>query len=145
MTRKEILLAALARGATIRAFQPVHAQKVMFLIDQHDRDLFDADSRYSFTPYDYGPFDSQVYHDLDALERDGDVSVDKESGYGYRLYSATPAGVERGRALLNQMPEAHRQSVERIVDVVLPLGFRELVAAIYRSYPDMKVNSVFNG
>lgn len=144
MDRKDILLSALARGAAIRPFEPVHVQKAMFLVDRHAREMFDVGSRYTFTPYDYGPFDSSVYADLDVLKTGGMVEVERESGYGYRVYRATPAGIEQGNAIAARLDAPHRQLVEQIVDTILPLSFRQLVSAVYKTYPDMKVNSVFN-
>src|SRR5882724_6645214 len=102
MKRQDVLLAVLAYGTPKKAFEPVHVQKALFLIDRHDRDLFDANCGYSFTPYDYGPFDSSVYHDLDGLNNAGLVSVDK-SGYGYRLYRATDQGIAAGTDYLSKM------------------------------------------
>ena len=144
MIRQNVLLAALAHGASLgRAFRPVHVQKIMFLLDQKIPDVFDQNSRYHFAPYDYGPFDKGVYDDLDVLELSGDVEIDRESGYGYRLYQATPQGISKGTAYLADMTPAHRDFVRRTVNLLLPLGFRTLVTAIYRHYPEMKQNSVF--
>jgi hypothetical protein len=117
----------------------------MFLIAENAPDLFDPTSRYSFAPYDYGPFDSSVYQDLEQMQRDELVRVDKHEGYGYRCYRATEQGVAIGRTLLDGMPQPRRALVEKTVALVLPLTFRQLVSAIYRTYPHMKVNSVFNG
>ena len=63
MERKDVLLAALA--ATKRPFFPVHLQKALFLVDRKLPHLFAE--RYSFAPYDYGPFDSDVYSDASEL------------------------------------------------------------------------------
>jgi hypothetical protein len=144
MKRQEVLLAALA-SAGPETFEPVHAQKAMFLIERRAKALFEKgkDQRYHFVPYDYGPFDSAVYHDLDHLARDGFVLIDRNPEYGYRRYRPTDLGREKGKRLLARMSAAHREAVKGAVSFVLSLPFRALVSEIYRQFPEMKANSVF--
>jgi hypothetical protein len=143
MKRQDVLLAALALPDPPKAFEPVHVQKVMFLIDDRAQPVFDAGSRYQFEPYDYGPFDSSVYEDLDALARNNLVVIDRNPEHGYRRYAATETGRARGLKMLSQMNPKHRDVVRDSVNFVLPLSFRSLVTAIYRQYPEMKEKSVF--
>lgn len=145
MKREDVLLAALACGSP-KAFEPVHVQKAMFLIDRRARGLFGSSpgSKYDFVPYDYGPFDSSVYHDLDALAREGLVFIDRNPRYGNRRYAVTEAGRERGTRALATMKPGQRTVVEDSASFVLSHSFRDLVTAIYRDYPEMKANSVFN-
>lgn len=145
MKREDVLLAALACGGT-KAFEPVHVQKVMFLIDRRAGGLFGSrpGSKYDFVPYDYGPFDSSVYHDLDTLAREGLVVIDRNPRYGNRRYAATEAGRARGERALATMKVAQRSVVQDSASFVLSRSFRDLVTAIYRDYPEMKANSVFN-
>jgi uncharacterized protein len=142
MNRQNMLLAMLAAGRG-RSFEPVHVQKAMFLIGDKLRDLFDADSRYHFTPYDYGPYDSAVYDDLGVLEGKGLVVIARDPGYRYRRYQPSPVGLEQGRLILGQLDGASLPLFQRIVDFVLSLDFRRLVSAIYEAYPHMKEKSVF--
>jgi len=145
MKRQDVLLAALASARPSKAFEPVHVQKAMFLIDRRAKALFSKskDQRYHFVPYDYGPFDSRVYHDLDQLARDGLISIDRNPEYGYRRYTATDLGREQGERALDRMSDAHRGVVTDMANFVLSLPFRALVSAIYREFPEMKANSVF--
>ena len=142
MTRQEVLLAMLA-AADGGAFQPVHVQKAMFLLSDRVPALFMRNSRYHFTPYDYGPFDSAVYEDLDALQRQRLVAIERDPGYRYRVYVPTNAGLARGRELLGRIREDRRALLHKIVKFVRSLDFRSLVSAIYEAYPDMKQNSAF--
>jgi uncharacterized protein len=140
MKRADVLLAALVAPER-RAFAPVHLQKTLFLIDYKLPRLFKQ--RYAFQPYDYGPFDKDVYADADALQRAGLVAIVQEPGDYYRTYRATANGLEVGQQLLAAMPAQSAALVRQIANLVTRLGFRELVTAIYESFPEMKVNSVF--
>ena len=146
MKREDILLAALACGGS-KAFEPVHVQKAMFLIDRRARALFGSrpGSKYDFVPYDYGPFDSSVYHDLDHLAEADLVCIDQNPEYGYRRYMVTEAGRTQGQQALMRMKPEQRKTVEETAQFVLSLSFRALVSAIYRQFPEMKANSVFKG
>lgn len=140
MKRADVLLAALA-AAERKYFYPVHLQKTLFLVDYKLPQLFHQ--RYAFQPYDYGPFDKDVYADADALQHAGLVAIVQEPGEYYRTYCATAKGLEVGEHLLAAMPPQSAVLVRQIANIVTRLGFKELVTAIYKSFPEMKVNSVF--
>ncbi len=140
MKRTDVLLAALAAPEQ-KSFYPVHLQKTLFLIDYKLPRLFEK--RYAFEPYDYGPFDKNVYADADALEKAGLITIMQDAGDHYRTYRATEKGLELGRQLLTRMPPQSAAVIRQISNIVTRLGFSELVTAIYRSFPDMKRNSVF--
>jgi uncharacterized protein len=140
MKRADVLLAALAAPER-KSFYPVHLQKTAFLIDQTLPTLFDH--RYTFQPYDYGPFDKDVYSDADKLKADGYVSIGQEPGNWYRTYRVTSEGLKRGEELLAQMPVEAAARIRKIANIVTLLSFQNLVAGIYRAFPHMKANSVF--
>ncbi len=140
MERKDVLLAALA--ATKRPFFPVHLQKALFLVDRKLPHLFAE--RYSFAPYDYGPFDSDVYSDASELRVPlGLVEIGKAPGQSVRRYKPTVEGGEKGAQLLGAMEPGDAAMTRKIADLVTSMSFRDLVMSVYKSYPDMKVNSVF--
>jgi len=139
MKRADVLLAALT-APDRKVFYPVHLQKTLFLIDYKLPRLFEH--RYDFQPYDYGPFDRIVYSDAEVLRRAGLIEITEVPG-DVRTYRATPKGIEVGQKLLVAMPAKSADTIKQISNLVTRLGFKELVAAIYRSFPEMKVNSVF--
>ena len=59
-----LVVLSLAEGAD---FTPVQIQKALFLASDKAADAFKQQSRYDFQPYDYGPFDQQVYSDMEQL------------------------------------------------------------------------------
>lgn len=141
--RQEFVLAAMLAGDSAAELSPVQAQKLFFLIDQNAAKLVNG-PLFSFKPYDYGPFDSAVYSDLDMLSSfTGDVEVVRDGSY--RTYRLTDQGKATAQILLNRMDPALRDYIGRLKDWVKSLGFRDLVSAIYEAYPDMRANSIFRG
>lgn len=142
MNRDEVVLAAMA-AAPGRAFQPVHVQKLFFLLDRKlATDL--GGPHFNFTAYDYGPFDQAVYATLEGLNERGLVAIDKEPD-SVRAYKLTDAGNAAGRTELEGLSAEARGRIEKLATFVASLSFRDLVSAIYRAYPEMKAKSVFVG
>ncbi len=142
MRREKVTLMMLA-AAKGKPYTPVQIQKAMFLLSEEAAALFSPGSRYRFVPYDYGPFDAAVYDDLRALQAAGLATVDKDDRYGWRCYSATPAGIKEGEQLLERIPSERRGYLVRVSKFVRSLSFQQLVSAIYRAYPAMRARSVF--
>jgi hypothetical protein len=140
LQRDEIALVvlSLAEGA---AFTPVQIQKAMFLASDKTSDAFDT--HYDFQPYDYGPFDWQVYSDVEGLEGQGLAQINQLPGTRWRTYAATHRGVTEGQRLARQLTREQRAVLEKIVNLVQRLSFNDLVSAIYRAYPHMRERSVF--
>lgn len=131
-----LLVIAAAGG---RALSPVQLQKALFLIGE--KLVLPPSDRYEFEPYDYGPFCARVYSDAEQLERDGFVEI----GYGrpYRLYCATPEGIDRADSLRKQLESRERAYLDEVVSFVRRLTFKQLVEAVYAAYPRMRANSVY--
>jgi hypothetical protein len=139
MTRRELMLAAMASAGEGASFTPVQVQETFFLIDRTASVLVGG-PHFHFHPYDYGPFDSDVYSELDSMARAGLVDISEGR---YHPYSLTPKGYAEGRRSLDDLPDETSEFLHATVGWVRSLRFDQLVAAIYRDYPDMKVNSVF--
>jgi hypothetical protein len=139
MTRKELLQAGLApaRGAT---HSPVQVQKLFFLIDRSIPEEVGG-PHFNFGPYNYGPFDLAVYMELDALAAQGKVEILFNGRW--QEYRLTENGQAEGERLLNGLIERARNYLVRLSAFVRSLTFTQLVSAIYRAYPEMRENSVF--
>jgi hypothetical protein len=61
----------------------------------------------------------------------------------YRLYSLSPDGYNQGREHLNNLVTPAQTYFRQAAIWVRSLSFDQLVAAIYRAYPDMRVKSIF--
>jgi hypothetical protein len=138
-TNVTLMMLALAEGAI---YSPVQIQKAMFLADDKVRDAFEEDSRYNFQPFDYGPFDRDVYLDVQFLQNHGLARIGT-SRDGWNTYAVTEEGIERSRVLRRQLSTEQLRMLRRISIFVRSLSFSELVSAIYRGYPHMRERSVF--
>ena len=142
MKREDVLLAILA-VADGRGYQPVQMQKAMFLLQQNLSGLITEGECYYFEPYDYGPFDKQVYEDAETLSCSDLVEITKSPNGRWKTYAASALGSERGTAVLQTLPKDYQGYISAVSSWVRSLGFNELVKSIYAMYPDMKKNSVF--
>jgi hypothetical protein len=142
-TRQEWLLLALAHRNG-QPMTPAQIQKAMFLMGMEAKQ-FVGPGFYKFVPYNYGPFDANVYHDLDGLAARGLVTGDSFAGRSWKMYAVTPAGVgeaARAKRAANQVAVLF---LGKVVDWVSSLSFPQLVRSIYAKYPAFKANSVFTG
>ena len=102
-----------------------------------------AGPHFAFEPYAYGPFDKQVYFELGTLKDGGLVEIIEAQWSGSRTYRLTNEGLRSGQEALRQLPKDVQKYVSEVVTVIRSLSFAELVSAIYKAYPNMRVNSVF--
>lgn len=142
MDKRDLLLAALSAGAG-DDHTPVQVQKLIFLVEENMSEEIGGGA-FSFKPYDYGPFDSSVYDVLRALEEDG-LASSETTMRGWKKYKLTAIGQARGDVLLAGVSARARQYILDISAFVRRVSFAELVSAVYKAYPGMKVNSVFRG
>ena len=141
MEKDEMILAAMApeKGSS---FTPVQIQKLMFLIDEElAEDL--GGKLFKFKPYNYGPFDRELYYLLDALVESRDVELVSVLGQQWSKFRATDKGQAKGIRTLEQLDPWVRKAIKVYSDWVRSLSFTQLISAIYKKYPDMKANSVF--
>jgi hypothetical protein len=144
MTRDELVLAMLACAGG-RPYTPVQIQKAIFLVCQQMPELITGGPGFDFRPYDYGPFDADVYSVADSLQRDGGAVI-APSPYGrWNTYAATDDGVAVGQEILAGLEADSREFLQRTSDWVRAQGFSSLVKSIYDAYPSMRENSIFRG
>jgi uncharacterized protein YwgA len=120
---------------------PVQVQKLLFLIDRNLSSLLGGPS-FDFQPYHYGPFDRSVYTTLEDLAKQGLVEITQGDG-NWRDYRLTTAGQSRAARVVDGLEERAQRYVQRASVFVRSLSFPELVSAIYKAYPEMRVHSVF--
>jgi uncharacterized protein YwgA len=122
---------------------PVQMQKVLFLLDKQAHGRLGADF-YKFTPYNYGPFSSQIYSDLQKLESEGKIAFDNPRGTTWRKYVLTGRGDDFVIGLIEHVDEELLGYLRELVRWAKSLRFSELVGAIYKAYPDYAKNSIFS-
>lgn len=141
VTRENIVLAALASAGN-SPFTPVQVQKLLFLIDRQIPARVGG-PHFAFRPYHYGPFDRAVYGVLEELQEKG--LVDIQGSGTWRSFALTDAGERAGGEALSSMDPDVQDFVRRSCEFVRTLSFSALVSAIYKAFPDMRTNSVFQG
>lgn len=139
--RQNLVLAALS-PAESSSYSPVQVQKLEFLIDRNVSGLTGG-PYFNFVPYDYGPFDSEVYAILDALAAQDLVEKSQAVGRSWSTYRLTPEGLRVGRETLGTFDAKAQSYIQEVSQFVRQLSFAALVSAIYKAYPEMKANSVF--
>lgn len=139
MTKKDIILAALSPAKESR-YTPVQVQKLLFLIDKQIPRLVGGPI-FDFKPYNYGPFDKSVYEEITALANDGYIDIISENTW--QCYRLTNIGQTKGEQLFRALDEVAQSYVAKASEFVRALTFSELVSAIYKAYPEMRQNSVF--
>jgi uncharacterized protein len=141
MNRGDIILTAFAPAKGAR-HTPVQVQKLLFLIDKEIPHLVDG-PYFDFKPYNYGPFDATIYNELLVLTKDNFVEIIFEENW--RSYRLTDTGQQIGDKLLNSLTPQAQQFIQSLSEFIRSLSFAQLVSAIYKAFPEMKVNSVFQG
>jgi hypothetical protein len=143
MNRRDLVLATLAASEG-RPYTPVQIQKAIFGICDQLPNLIDDDQGFHFEPYDYGPFDSEVYAEISKLQWVGKAVISPSPAGNWNTYAASDAGLHRGRDLLATLG-TKGEYIKKISAWVRSLSFNSLVKSIYQAYPQMKANSVFRG
>lgn len=141
MDRDRYMLAVLSasRGAD---YTPIQIQKLFFLLDRKLGDAIGG-PYFNFIPYHYGPFDKNVYKALNTLEVVNLVDLKQEGFNNIKKYRLTVDGQKTGEDELNNIESKYRQFIKEINHFVRSLSFQELVSSIYKEYPEMKANSLF--
>jgi len=139
--RKQLVLAGLA-PADGQFHTPVQVQKLFFLIDRNLATHLGAQF-FGFIPYNYGPFDKAVYETLEELATEGLVTTVPQNNW--TAYGLTEAGQKEGDQILASLAPSVQKYIRDLSAWVRGLTFAQLVSAIYKAYPNMRANSIFQG
>ena len=141
VTRAEWLLLFLSRSpfgvVEPAALDPIRIQKGMFLLSMRGpaRDI------YSFRPYNWGPFSSDIYRDLDELEGSGLLRSESVSGQSWRLYETTSKGESVAQEISLHVAPQNVEWLGRVRRFVTERRFVDLLRSIYAEYPDYATKS----
>lgn len=137
--RKDWLLSAIAQSGT-DGLSPIQIQKIMFLLKMEAKKHVGA-AFYEFEAYNYGPFNSTIYRDVETLVEGGFVR--QESAGSYARVMVTSSGLTEAKRLKTALPEGGRKYLKSVVKWVSSVSFNQLLKSIYAKYPEYAVNSVF--
>jgi len=143
MNRNDFVLAVFA-SSNNAIYSPVQIQKLFFLIEKKIPEL-SKNNYFNFTPYNYGPFDPEIYDVISELVNNGDLKLINYPNSRIIKYSTTDKGQIRGKQILQSLGENTISKIKILSEFVRKLSFSELVSAIYKEYPGMKENSIFRG
>jgi len=130
----------LVQGQSYAGYDPAQIQKLIFLFQE--RGLATGSPKpFTFKPHNFGPFDPSVYSVLERLSEDGMVEIVGQPYSKQRCYRLSESGTKSANAALASFPEA--EYLKQLSEWVRKQSFRSLVAAVYKAFPAMKVNSVF--
>ena len=138
MTKLDILLAIVA-AAEGQPLQPVHLQKVAFLVGQEFPQNLPEDY-YQFYNYHFGPFSAAIYSDAEALEYWGQLRIQQgDQPRNRRYFSAEHVSLDA-----IDLPPRMRQYISETVLWAREQSFQELVRSIYYLYPEYLEYSLFD-
>jgi len=144
MNRKDwtLMTIALAKGSPL---SPIQLQKSLFILgEQCKKDI--GGNFYKFIPYNYGPFNPDIYSDAESLVVEELVRIEKAPDKQWAEYSITTEGKTRASELKSKASEKTTRAIkylESVVRWVKTVTFGELIRTIYKFYPKFKKNSVF--
>ena len=136
MNKKDLILHVLSLAEN-RSLSPVQIQKLLFLIDERISHSIIGGKFFNFKPYDFGPFDKQIYIELDSLITDGLIDVEYIEKVKYFHL--------KDISLSTQINSEINDKIKNLCAFVKKCSFKELLTAIYNEYPSMAVNTVFKG
>ena len=140
MTQRELVLACMA-AAKGRPYQPVQIQKMLFILQKELKEH--VGEPFEFAAYDYGPFAPEVYSTLDSLAQEGLTEQVGDVGGPRRKYIGTLDGVKAGNAIINEgLTKEAKDYIVGLAEWVRSQSFRQLILAVYATYPEMARNSV---
>ncbi len=142
MERTDWLLLFIGLPGGRYATDQLRIMKGMFLLDQEGPQ--ELRGLYRFQAYDYGPFDSSIYSDLDALSKAALISITGGGGSSRREYDVTAMGRERVVRLEREVTPTALEEVQRVRSTVTSLGFTDLLKKVYGDYPHFATRSKTN-
>src|SRR5258708_5504089 len=111
MNRRDLVLAVLAASQG-RSLTPVQMQKAAFLVTTNIPQVVTEGPLFNFVPYDYGPFDKDVYAEAHALAACGEAVVAPSAQGGWNTYGGTAQGLQPGQQNLPGTVPPPRKSAE---------------------------------
>jgi hypothetical protein len=140
LTRREEALVALGVMPTRQA-SPVQVVKMLFLMENRVPGAIGG-AKFSFVPYDYGPFDQGVYSELETLRQEGFIEIIEARP---RLYRLTDRGRGEAAKAMERLDVGVSAYLSQLGSWISRLSFAQLVSTIYSEYPEMRANSIFRG
>lgn len=136
LDRQDVVLLIADGAEGSYPLDPIRLMKGCFLVSQLGRPAWKE--LFRFEPYDYGPFDSDVYRSRDALVSRGLLAAAPAGRYS--TYSLTAAGRERVASLRAALG-SNADWFAQIGRYVTSRSFTDLLDEVYAQYPEFATKS----
>jgi hypothetical protein len=134
-TKKNFILAVLSTEE-YNQYSPVQVQKLFFLIEK----LIGL-KYFNFIAGHYGCLDIEIYDLLRELSEEKYIIIVHQKDFF--TYFLTRKGYEIGTQEQNKFTDKQKENILRLNRFVQSMSFSQLVATIYKHFPEMKVNGIF--
>ena len=122
--------------------------KLLFLLSKEANIDDYLSQKQEFVPFKYGPFDAEVYDDLEALKElklidespgkeEPDSEADMDEPYDTETqYKLTPQGVTKAKELLQATPKDVVRRVTNVKSIFGKMPLVELLHYVYGKYEE---------
>lgn len=146
--RQQAILALLLEAKRLGVAQVFLTALVKYLFLLQTKKGIRFSQPYNFIPYKYGPFTKEIYEDLEELEKKGYLTINHMDGNGEvekMGISLSPDRLEDVVLLSSSFSAETLQSVREIIGEYGSLPLNELLAAVYKEFPEYAVRSQWKG
>jgi uncharacterized protein len=119
----------------------IRVQKGVFLLTQRGNPAWRP--LYTYRPYNWGPYSSQLAIDTDAMLSRG--YLESVPGARHGQYRTTATGEDRARQLWGGISEQERSFIRTVRAYVTSRSFTQLLREVYAAYPNYATASQFSG
>ncbi len=142
--------------------------KLMFMLSKTQEFVTLFENDYEFTPYNFGPYATELLDDIEALGEEGFIqcntaghqksatetrdaeSIDEETGeedvswvmYPFQSYSLTSDGVEAAERLYNSMTSKQKSKILEIKRTFNRMPLTSLLKYVYEEFPESASKSL---
>ena len=118
----------------------IRMQKGVFLLVKRGSPAWS--SLYTFRPYNWGPYCSDLVGDLGSLVSSGRLADDStHAGLSYGIYRTTLLGEETIQRY--EFSQSELEYVGKVRSYIGSQSFAKLLNGIYKAYPNYATNSIF--
>lgn len=141
MRRPDLLLLFIASPGGPHPTDRIRIMKGLFLLTS-DEGPQEIRGVYQFRPYNYGPFATGIYSDLERLEGEGLIRVVESAVPGRDAYEATSQGEARALEVAASLQPRTVSAIKDTKRFVTSVSFLDLLRHVYEKHPEFAVKSV---
>jgi uncharacterized protein len=121
----------------------IRVQKAVFLLVKRGSPSWR--NLYSYKPYDWGPYSSQLAADMDMLVSEDSLEVEAAPGSRYGRYRTTAVGEAQAFRSWERLDPSETAFIRSVRAYVTQKSFTQLLREVYAEYPSYATASRFTG